>query len=56
MNKWETFTDREIDILYRALTQYRRDLVKGIQNEPCEVVEAMLAELISKPRQENGGK
>jgi hypothetical protein len=53
MSKWETFTDREIDILYTALSQYRRDLVKGIQNETHEVVEVMLTELISVDRKEN---
>lgn len=52
-DRWDTFTDREIDILYVALTQYRRDLVKGIQNEAYEVAQAMIRELIYGDRKGN---
>ena len=52
-DRWSTFTDREIDILYTALTEYRRDLVKGIQNEAYEVTQEMIRELIYGDRKGN---
>jgi len=52
-DKWQHFTDTEIDILYSALALYRKQCHKVIQQQAHKVADDLIADLINIPRKGN---